>query len=93
MISRLKDLLAQDKTSYACWSGFRDPQVASALARQAFDAIVLDAQHGFHDDGILLACINEVVIAGKSPIVRLPLNRWDLLKKCLITEHLALRLR
>lgn len=83
MISRLKDLLAQDKTSYACWSGFRDPQVASALARQAFDAVVLDAQYGFHDDGSLLACINEVVVAGKSPIVRLPLNRWDLCEKVL----------
>ncbi len=83
MISRLKDLLAKDEPSYACWSGYRDPQVAGALARQAFDAVVLDAQHGFHDDGSLLACINEVVSAGKSPIVRLPLNRWDLCEKVL----------
>lgn len=83
MISRLKDLFQSDKTAYACWSGFRDPQVASALARQPFDAVVLDAQHGFHDDGSLLACINEIVVAGKSPIVRLPLNRWDLCEKAL----------
>lgn len=83
MISRLKDLLAKDKPAYACWSGFRDPQVAGVLARQSFDAIVLDAQHGFHDDGSLLACINEIVMAGKSPIVRLPLNRWDLCEKVL----------
>ncbi len=83
MISRLKDLLAKDKPSYACWSGFRDPQVAGALARQPYDAIVLDAQHGFHDDGSLLDCIQQVVVAGKSPIVRLPLNRWDLCEKVL----------
>lgn len=83
MISRLKDLIAKDKPSYACWSGYRDPQVAGALARQDFDVVVLDAQHGFHDDGSLLACINEVVTAGKSPIVRLPLNRWDLCEKVL----------
>ncbi len=83
MISRLKDLFAQDKPSYACWSGFRDPQVASAIARQNFDAIVLDAQHGFHDDGSLLDCIYQIVMAGKSPIVRLPLNRWDLCEKVL----------
>ena len=83
MISRLKDLLAKNEPSYACWSGFRDPQVAGAIARQAFDAVILDAQHGFHDDSSLLACINEIVIAGKSPIVRLPLNRWDLCEKVL----------
>ena len=83
MISRLKDLLAKDEASYACWSGFRDPQVAGTLARQDFDAIVLDAQHGFHDDGSLLDCINAIVVAGKSPIVRLPLNRWDLCEKVL----------
>lgn len=83
MISRLKDLLAKDEPSYACWSGFRDPQVAGAIARQPFDAIVLDAQHGFHDDGSLLSCIEQVLIAGKSPIVRLPLNRWDLCEKVL----------
>lgn len=83
MISRLKDLLAKNEPSYACWSGFRDPQVAGAIARQPFDVIVLDAQHGFHDDGSLLACIKEVLSAGKSPIVRLPLNRWDLCEKVL----------
>jgi len=73
----------KNEPSYACWSGFRDPQVAGAIARQPFDAIVLDAQHGFHDDGSLLACIKEVLSAGKSPIVRLPLNRWDLCEKVL----------
>ena len=83
MISRLKDLLAGDETSYACWSTFRDPQVASIVARQPYDVIVLDAQHGFHDDSSLLACISEVVVAGKSPVVRLPLNRWDLCEKVL----------
>jgi 4-hydroxy-2-oxoheptanedioate aldolase len=83
MISRLKDLLAQEKPAFACWSGFRDPQVAGAIARQQYDAVVLDAQHGFHDDGSLLDCIQQVVVAGKSPIVRLPLNRWDLCEKVL----------
>lgn len=83
MISRLKELLEGDKTVYACWSGFRDPQVALALARQGYDAIVLDAQHGFHDDGSLLECINQIAMVGKSPIVRLPLNRWDLCEKVL----------
>lgn len=83
MISRLKELLAKSEPAYACWSGFRDPQVVVAIARQRFDVIVLDAQHGFHDDGSLLACIREVVIEGKSPIVRLPLNRWDLCEKVL----------
>lgn len=83
MISRLRDLLVSDKTAYACWSGFKDPQVVGVIARQAYDVIVLDAQHGFHDDGSLLDCIYQVIMAGKSPVVRLPLNRWDLCEKVL----------
>jgi len=89
MISRLRELLSSDKTAYACWSGFRDPQIAGALARQSFDVIVLDAQHGFHDDGSLLDCIHQVTAAGKSPMVRLPLNRWDLCEKVLDYGALA----
>lgn len=83
MISRLKDQLESGRTLYACWSGYRDPQVALAMAQQDFDVVVLDAQHGFHDDASLLACINQVVMAGKSPVVRLPLNRWDMCEKVL----------
>jgi len=89
MISRLRELLRSDQTVYACWSGFRDPQVAGALARQPFDVIVLDAQHGFHDDNSLLECIYQVVAAGKSPMVRLPLNRWDFCEKVLDYGALA----
>ena len=83
MISRLKDQLAGDKTSYACWCGFRDPQLTGMIARQSFDSIVFDAQHGFHNEDSLIDCIPQVVMAGKAPLVRLPLNRWDMCEKAL----------
>jgi len=83
MISRLKDKLAGDGSCIACWSGFQDPHLAALIAQQDYDAIVLDAQHGFHDENSIANCIPRIVSAGKSPIVRIPLNRWDFVERAL----------
>lgn len=83
MIDRLRRALGNGETLYACWCGFRDPQYTSAIAGQGFDAIVLDGQHGFHDEGSVLDCIPAIVAQGKSPLVRLPLGRWDLVQRVL----------
>ncbi len=83
MVDRLKKQLADDGTCIACWSTLRDPQLAASLARQRYDAVVLDMQHGFHDEGSILAAISEIAAAGKSPLVRLPVRRWDLAERAL----------
>lgn len=83
MITRLKDQLADDKTCLACWSGFQDPQLTRLIAQHDYHAIVLDAQHGFHDETSLLNCIQQIVSVGKSALVRLPLDRWDLVQRVL----------
>ena len=83
MISRLKDKLTKKETCIACWSTMRDEQLVAALARSSFDAIVLDMQHGFHDQSSALHNLQLIATLGKSPLVRLPLHRWDLCEKVL----------
>jgi len=83
MIDRLVNGLAGDKPLFACWSGFRDPQIVKALSEQEFDVVVFDAQHGFHDETSILNALPGILAAGKSPIVRLPLDRWDMAQKVL----------
>ncbi len=83
MIDRLKKQLANDGTCTACWSNLRDPQLAGAFARERYDAVVLDMQHGFHGDESILAAIAVILAAGKSPIVRIPVRRWDLAERAL----------
>ncbi|MDJ0615020.1 MAG: aldolase/citrate lyase family protein [Rhizobiaceae bacterium] len=83
MIDRLVNGLAGEKPFFACWSGFRDPQLVRSLAAQDFDVVVFDAQHGFHDETSILNALPGVLAAGKSPMVRLPLDRWDMAQKVL----------
>ena len=57
--------------------------MVGAIARQKFDVIVLDCQHGFHEEVSIQHCIPHVVSAGKSPLVRIPVDRWDLVQRVL----------
>lgn len=66
-----------------CWSVLRDPQLIGAMARQAFDVILLDGQHGFHNEASMLEGIHQVVKADKSPVVRIPVGRWDMAERML----------
>ena len=83
MISRLVDELADDRTCLACWSGLKDPQLVRLIAQQGYQAVVLDSQHGFHDENSLLNCIQQIASVGKSALVRIPVNRWDLVERAL----------
>ncbi|MEM9277648.1 MAG: aldolase/citrate lyase family protein [Pseudomonadota bacterium] len=83
MISRLKDSLVDDKAVPMAWCAMRDTQLVGAIARQGYSAVLLDAQHGFHDEQSFLECIPHIIMAGKSPIVRIPVDRWDLCQRAL----------
>ncbi len=83
MIDRLRSRLVHDEPVYICWSILRDPQLIGALARQGFDAILLDGQHGFHTEQSCLEGITQIVNAGKSPLVRIPVGRWDMAERML----------
>jgi len=56
------------------WVGIPDPISAGHLAREDFDAIVLDMQHGQLDLASTIGCIAQVALAGKPSIVRVPVG-------------------
>ncbi len=59
---------------FSGWVGMNEPQVAEALAREAFDTVVLDMQHGAVDIVGAARCILSVALAGKPSVVRIPVG-------------------
>ena len=49
VLGNLSKILAADGPVFSAWVGMNEPAVAEALAREAFDAVVLDMQHGAFD--------------------------------------------
>ena len=56
---------------YSAWVGLNEPGVAEALARENFDAVTLDMQHGGVDFVGAARAIQYISLAGKPTIVRI----------------------
>jgi len=56
------------------WCGLPEPSVAGILAREAFDAVVMDLQHGSIDFAAALQAVPLVAAAGKPALVRIPVG-------------------
>jgi len=74
---RLKQKLDAGNTVLCAWCGITDPRYLEAIAGHGFDAVVLDMQHGFFDETSIQNGIATLVARGKTPLVRIPLARWD----------------
>lgn len=66
------DRLKSGSPLITAWCGFPDPSVAGLLAREAFDAVVLDLQHGSMDFAGSLQALPQISLAGKPALVRMP---------------------
>jgi 4-hydroxy-2-oxoheptanedioate aldolase len=60
-----------------------EPAVAELLAREAFDAVVLDMQHGAVDFASAMRSISSVALAGKPTIARVPIGAFALASQLL----------
>ena len=69
VIGKLAKALRADGV-YSAWVGINDPQIAEALAREEFDAVTLDMQHGSVDLVGAARGILSVALAGKPTVVR-----------------------
>ena len=49
VVGKLSKALAADGPVFSAWVGTNEPAVAETLAREAFDAVILDMQHGALD--------------------------------------------
>jgi len=55
----------------SAWCGLPDPFVAGILAREAFDAVTLDMQHGMVDIAAAIGAVPAIAAAGKAAMVRI----------------------
>lgn len=70
----LPDRLKGGKPLFSAWCSLPDPAVAGLLAREDFDAVALDLQHGAGDLAGVLRTLPLVAAAGKPALVRIPVG-------------------
>ncbi len=75
-VAALADRLRAGTPALSAWCGLPEPAVAGLLAREAFDAVTLDLQHGAIDLAAALQAIPLVAAAGKPAIARIPIGDY-----------------
>lgn len=79
----LRARLEADETLISAWSGVPDALTVEIVAKQDFDCVTLDMQHGGHNEDSVLRSIAPVLAAGKPAIVRIPVGRFDMASRAL----------
>ena len=67
----LADRLRAGETLISGWTQLPEPLVPELVARQGFDAVTMDMQHGLHDTQSVMRSIGGVAYAGKPAVVRI----------------------
>ncbi|MBZ6079377.1 HpcH/HpaI aldolase family protein [Microvirga puerhi] len=70
----LPDRLKAGIPALAAWCGLPEPAIPGVLAREAFDAVVVDMQHGAIDFAATVRAIPLIAAAGKPAMVRIPVG-------------------
>ena len=79
----LRSRLDADETLAVAWSGVPDALTVEILARQGFDCVALDMQHGGHNEDSVLRSLAPILAAGKPAFVRIPVGRFDMASRAL----------
>ncbi|MFC4173839.1 HpcH/HpaI aldolase/citrate lyase family protein [Microvirga sp. GCM10011540] len=77
------DRLKNGSPALAAWCGLPDPAISALLAREAFDAIVLDLQHGAIDFTPAMNAVPLIAAAGKPAVVRISVGDFAAASRCL----------
>ena len=83
VVGKLAEALGSSAPLLCAWVGMNEPAVAETLAREAFDAVVLDMQHGAVDFAGASLAILSVALAGKPAIVRIPVGDFAVASRVL----------
>ncbi len=75
--------LRAGETVFTAWSTLPDALTVEALTETGFDAVTLDMQHGGHHEDSVVRGIGPVLAAGKPPLVRIPVGRFDMASRAL----------
>jgi len=83
VVGKLSKALAGDAPIFSAWVSVNEPAVAEALAREDFEAVILDMQHGALDFASASRAIMAVALAGLPTIVRVPVGDFPLASRML----------
>jgi 4-hydroxy-2-oxoheptanedioate aldolase len=75
--------LRQGETVVTAWCGLGLPLVAELVAREGFDTVTLDQQHGLYDMGGTSAGLTALRLAGASALVRIPVGGFAVASRAL----------
>lgn len=73
-VASLDERLGRGAPLITAWCGIPHPEIPALLARDAFDAVTLDMQHGAIDFPTIVQAIPRIAAAGKPAIVRVPVG-------------------
>jgi 4-hydroxy-2-oxoheptanedioate aldolase len=79
----LAQRLATGETVYTGWCGLPAPIIVETLAREGFNTVTIDQQHGLWDTAATVAGIAAIRAAGAAPVVRIPLGAFAVASRVL----------
>jgi 4-hydroxy-2-oxoheptanedioate aldolase len=75
--------LRAGETIFSGWCNLGSPLVAETIAREGFDCVTLDRQHGPWDTAAIVAGISGLYHTGAAAAVRVPLNDFAFVSRAL----------
>jgi 4-hydroxy-2-oxoheptanedioate aldolase len=82
-IAALGERLREGTPVITAWCGIPEPWIAGVLAREAYDAVTLDMQHGTYDLAAVVRAIPLIAAAGKPALARIPVGEFQTASKIL----------
>ncbi|WWC85701.1 uncharacterized protein L201_000567 [Kwoniella dendrophila CBS 6074] len=82
---RLRNGLESGQPQFGCFSSLSSAWTARIVASCGWDYVIVDCEHGNHDDGDMHDCVNAIAAEGVSPIVRIRAQDSGLIKRALDT--------
>jgi 4-hydroxy-2-oxoheptanedioate aldolase len=70
----LSERLRRPEPLYVGWCTTGHAWIAAELARDGFEAVCCDMQHGTHDEATAAASVAAIVAAGAAPMMRVPVD-------------------
>jgi 4-hydroxy-2-oxoheptanedioate aldolase len=83
VLGKLADRLAGSGKALCAWVILNEPAIVETLAREAFDGVVLDMQHGAIDFAGATHSILRAALAGKPTVARIPVGDFALASQLL----------
>lgn len=77
IVGALARQIRAGECALSAWVGINEPAVAEQLARDGYDTVTLDMQHGAIDLAGAMRGIGAVALAGKPAIVRIPVGEFQ----------------